>query len=99
VDWYVTYEYATKFAADHGITLSDLPIAGTQAWCGMPDDDARKLLSLILGGVRDALTNDQHQEAMTDAGREIAGAENWSALAQRVRYRASDHYIPRRKSA
>ena len=64
-----------------------LPIAGTLQWCGLPDDDARKLLALVLGGVREALTNNIHQDAIAQAGNAISAAEDWSRAAKQVRRR------------
>lgn len=86
VNWYETFLYASRIAAHHGVVLGfgGLPIAGTQQWCGLPDDDARKLLSLILGGVREALSNETHQDAITAAGEEISAAENWTAAARQL---------------
>lgn len=89
VSCYETFTYATRIAAQHGIELDlgRLPIAGTLQWCGMPDDDARKLLSLLLGGVREALANEMHQDAVEQAGRDIWAGEDWSAVARQVQRR------------
>ncbi|BBY19020.1 DUF2742 domain-containing protein [Mycolicibacterium litorale] len=90
VNWFETFRYASRIAAEHGVVLNHraLPVAGTLQWCGMADNDARKLLSLILGGVREALTNDARQEAIADAGREISTAAPWSRIAQQQLERA-----------
>lgn len=97
VAWFETYRYAERLAAHHGLSLDGLPIPGTVRWCGMADDDARKMLALVLGGVRDALNTDARQTAMADASREIAAAAPWSQLAQRVQAGRGGAYVPRRK--
>ncbi len=61
-------------AASHGIALDPTLIAGSPRWCGTPDDDARKMLALILGGVRDALRNDTDQERMADVSKGRGGS-------------------------
>jgi hypothetical protein len=99
VSWFETYEFADRIAGAHGADLNHLPIPGTPQWCGMPDDDARKLLALVLGGVREALNHDVAQEHRADAGRAIAGAGDWSAVAQTVRNGRGAAYIPRRKAS
>ena len=93
VDWYPVYRYASQIASHHGVVLEHraLPVAGTPSWCGLPDDDARKLLSLVLGGVREALTNDMHQEAVQQAGADVHGGDDWGWLAPTVqRHRQID---------
>ena len=89
ISWYETFAYATRIAVQHGVQLGHggLPIAGTQQWCGLPDDDARKLLSLIMGGVREALINDTHQAAVQQAGTDVHGGGDWSWLAPTVQRR------------
>lgn len=89
VNWYETFAFASRFASQHSIQLdhSVLPTAGTLQWCGLADDDARKLLALVLGGVREALTNDTRQDAIAQAGEAISGAEDWSRVAQQVQRR------------
>jgi hypothetical protein len=83
-------------AAGRGVALDYHLIAGTPQWCGMPDGDARKLMALLLGGVRDALRNDIRQEVVSDASSEISTAADWPAVAQQVRNGRGDAYIPRK---
>lgn len=89
VNWYETFAFASRVAAQHGLCLDhrQLPVAGTLQWCGMADDDARKLLSLVFGGVREALANDARQDAITQAGEAISAAENWTEVARQVQRR------------
>lgn len=98
VSWFEVYSYATRLAAQHGLGLESQPIPGTPQWCGMSDDDARKLLALVLGGVREALANDARQTAQADASHEISSAADWSALAQRIA-RGRGAYIPRKAAS
>jgi hypothetical protein len=95
VAWFEVYSFAERHAASHGVALGDLPIAGTPLWCGMADDDARKLLALVLGGVREALHHDARQSALADASRAISSAADWSAVAQRARNGRGAAYIRR----
>ena len=53
----------------------------------MPDDDARKLLALVLGGVREALANEIRQDAIEEAGRGVWEGEDWSQVARQVQRR------------
>ena len=62
VSWFEVYSFASRIAASHGTELHHLPLPGTPPWCGLPDDDARKLLALVLGGVREALQHEIKQE-------------------------------------
>ncbi|MCV7176764.1 DUF2742 domain-containing protein [Mycolicibacterium sphagni] len=95
MNWHEVYLYAERLAAGRGVALDHQLLAGTPRWCGMPDTDARKLMSLLLGGVRDALRNDTRQEAVSDASSEISTAADWPAVAQRVRNGRGAAYIPR----
>lgn len=99
VSWYETFTYATQIAQQHHISIdSHLPIPGTPQWCGMPDDDARKMLALILGGVREALNHDTRQEQTADASRQISCTADWSATARRIHRGRGSAYIPRRSA-
>jgi hypothetical protein len=95
VNWYEVYAFAERVATERGVALDHHLLPGTPRWCGMSDGDARKMLSLVLGGVREALINDIRQEAMAEASREIASATDWSAVAQRVHNGCGAAYIRR----
>lgn len=86
VNWYEAFAFASRIANQYGVALDhrELPIAGTLQWCGMANDDARKLMALVLGGVRDALANDAHQDALAQAGEAISAAEDWSQVSRDV---------------
>ena len=99
VAWFETYTFASRIAAQRGysLTAAQLPAPGTPTWCGMPDSDARKLLSLLLRGVQAALADDATQAASADASREISTAADWRALAQRTHRGRGPAYIPRKR--
>lgn len=100
IAWFEVYSFAQRFAANHDLDLLDINLLpGTPQWCGMPDDDARKLLALVLGGVREALNHDATQEHLADASKKIATSANWSALAKRIAQGRGHAYIPRRKKS
>ena len=96
VSWFEVYSYATRFAASHDVGLNHLPLPGTPQWCGLPDDDARKLLALVLGGVREALVNETRQERLADSAKAIASAVDCTALAQQIRSGRGTAYIERK---
>ncbi len=95
VSWFEVYTFAERVAAGHGLALDHHLIPGAPKWCGMPDTDARKLLAVILGGVRDALRNDTHQAAMAEASKQVAASEDW----RRVGRPRPAAFIPRRTTA
>jgi hypothetical protein len=97
VAWFETFRYAGSFAAEHGIDLLNegLPIPGTPRWCGLPDSDARKLLALLFGGVREALANDARQAALAEASADISTIATATHLGPRRRPRGPA-YISRR---
>lgn len=98
VSWFAVYQFAERWASSHDLDLlvHDLVIPGTPAWCSLSDDDARKFLSLILGGIREALSLEVDQEHRADASRAIAEATNWSTQANRLRGRSGPAYIERK---
>lgn len=100
VDWYETFTYASNIAAQHGLSLDHrvLPIAGTPQWCGVPDDDARKLLALILGGVRESLNHEVEQERRATASVDVSKSADWSAIGRRIWSSRGEAYIPRKAS-
>ncbi|TPW98122.1 DUF2742 domain-containing protein [Mycolicibacterium fortuitum] len=102
VSWFETFKFAERLASSHDVGLNHLPLPGTPQWCQMDDTDARKLLALVLGGVREALANEIHQDAMAEASQAISAAADWTAIARaQLRHAhavASGAYIPRRAS-
>lgn len=82
VAWFETYEYVARLAAEHRVVLELSAVAGTPQWCGLPDGDARKLMALLVGGVREALANDARQAAMAEASRSVSASANWRTVGQ-----------------
>lgn len=89
VSWWPCYEFITALLG----SVDDLPVAGTPRWCGLPDDDPRKLLSLAAAGVHHVLRMEVAQEARAEASRAVSAAADWSSVG-RSRGRA---YIERVK--
>lgn len=99
VSWFEVYSFAERFAANHDLDLQGLDLLpGTPQWCGMDDDDARKLMALVLGGVREALNHEVAQEHRADASHEISAAADWTALSKRIAQGRGPAYIPRKAS-
>lgn len=99
VAWSEVYAFAQKWAAGQGITLDPIVIAGTPQWCGMPDDDARKLMALIAGGVREALSNDTRQGDLAEASKAIAASADWGRISRATRAGRGPNYIPRERAS
>ena len=97
VSWYTTFTFVERYATNHDVALDNLPIPGTPSWCGMPDDDARKLLALVLGGVREALVHDTAQEQLGEASRDVSQAAKWISEDHRFLMNRNNSYIPRSK--
>ncbi|WP_285031974.1 DUF2742 domain-containing protein [Mycolicibacterium sp. lyk4-40-TYG-92] len=99
VAWFEVYTYAALIANSLGAGLNHLPLPGTPQWCGLPDDDARKLMALVLGGVREALANETTQEQLADSAKSIADAVDCTALANRITQGRAAAYVPREKAS
>lgn len=82
VNWAETYAFAQRLAHRLGVVLDHTAVAGTPSWCGLPDSDARKLLALVIGGVREAVSNDARQAAMAEGSRSVAAAADWRTVGQ-----------------
>jgi hypothetical protein len=65
------------------------PMAGTPAWCELPDDDPAKLAAVLDAARHFALRVETCQVARCDAGRDIAAGADWSAIAHEIRDRAA----------
>lgn len=92
--------YADQLARAAGATLPDtaLLLPGCPDWCGLPDDDARKLLALIAAGVRDAIANEGRQEALAQASQAISAAAQWGRIAADIHQGRGPYYIERRSA-
>jgi hypothetical protein len=79
VSWWSVHEF---IAAQLG-QVDNWPMVGTQAWCELPDTDARKIAAIYDAAQHWALRIDTCQQAMADAGSEISAAADWSAIARK----------------
>ena len=95
VAWWPVHEFIAALVAQ----VSDLPMAGTPAWCRLGDGDPRKLLAVAVAGEHHVLRVETAQEALAEASKTIAAETDWQAVAraarQRDRARCSGAYIER----
>ena len=72
------------------------PIAGTEAWIELGDDDPLKLAGVLVGGSRWALETelrqrDQRAWALKCAARDLGRELDWARVARRIRERDAWH--------
>lgn len=98
VSWFEVFKFVERWVRSKSSEDLDLhlPIAGTPQWCAMPDTDARKLMAVILGGIREALNHEVVQEHRAAASQAVASSTDWSTIARRVQTGRGDAYIERR---
>lgn len=94
VAWWPVHEFIAALTAQAG----HLPMAGTPAWCELPDDDPRKLLALAADGEHHVLRVEIAREARAEASKAIAAGADWSAVSSEIRNLKSSKRIPRRVS-
>lgn len=101
VNWFEVYQFVERWVSRRSWSDDDLLdhnlLPGTPQWCSLPDDDARKLLAVILGGIREALGHEVLQEHRAAASRDVASSIDWATVARRVQRGRGPAYIPRRK--
>ena len=71
-------------------------MVGTPAWCQLPDTDRRKWAALLDAARHWALRVETAQQARAEAAKDVAQAEDWGAVAQRIRNGRGPAYVPRR---
>jgi Protein of unknown function (DUF2742) len=81
VDWWRVHTFAAPLLA----AVESWPMVGTQEWCELSDDDARKIAAVYDAARHWALRIEMCQEAYADAGSEISAAAPWSRIAQYLR--------------
>jgi Protein of unknown function (DUF2742) len=91
VSWWPIHLYVQPFLDAAG----SWPMAGTPAWCELADNDAAKLAALLDAARHHVLRVETAQAALCEASRDVAAAEDWSAVANEIRQRR-EVYIPRR---
>lgn len=92
VNWWVTHEFLEAVLAQ--ANYSELPAAGTPAWCLLHNDDPRKLIALAQAGEHHVLRVETAQLAAGEASRAISASTGWGQLAREIQSRR-DVYIPR----
>lgn len=90
VAWWPVHQFTAALVAQ----ANNLPVAGTPAWCVLPDPDPRKLLALAVAGEHHVLRVETAQRAMAQASRAVSGATDWSAIGREIRQR-NDFYRER----
>lgn len=97
--------YVQRLVGTHG---GPAPAAGSPAWRALADGDRAKLLAVLTAGTRAVLEDElaaltARRHAAKSAAIEVAQAEDWSAVARRVRDRdqalRSGAFIERRVTA
>jgi Protein of unknown function (DUF2742) len=84
VSWWEVH----KFATDRLDQVAHWQMVGNPAWCELPDDDPVKWAAILDAAQHWALRVETCQQARCDAGRDIAAAADWSAIAHEIRDRA-----------
>jgi hypothetical protein len=95
VSWWSVHEHITPLLE----AIGSWPMAGTLAWCALPDDDPVKLAALLDGAQHWALRVETCQQAQAEASREVSAAVHWSAIATEIFRRRTSGYIPRRQAS
>lgn len=88
VDWWSVHELVTPVLELAG----SWPLAGTPAWCALPPGDHIRLAALYDAAQHWALRMETCQLARREAGRDIADAADWPAIARDTKAQA-DLYI------
>lgn len=96
VAWWPVHEFIAAIVAQAGTTP---PAAGTPAWMALADGDPAKLLAVAIAGEHHVLRVETAQEALAEASKSVAAAEDWPATARRIVQGRGDAYIPRRRTA
>lgn len=79
--------------------LGPLPLAGSPAWCALPDDSMEKLIALADAGQHAVLQWDIAQETRAQAAKTIATAEDWPHIARCIRSGRGPAYVPKSKES
>jgi hypothetical protein len=94
VAWFEAHQFRERIAGDVG----ERPVAGSPAWCALPDSDPRKVIALLDAGVFWCLDTDTEQEQRAEASRDVASAADWTAVARSVQQGRGSGYIARKAS-
>jgi hypothetical protein len=86
VTWYEVHEYRDRKLERLGV--EQFPMAGTPAWCALPDNHPVKIAAVFDAAQHWALRIDTAQAASCFASQVISAAADWSAIGQAQRNRA-----------
>ena len=88
-DWWSVHQFLEALRAQ--ANYSEIPAAGTPAWCLLADSDPRKLLALAQAGEHHVLRVEVDQAAAADASKAIAAATDWGQVAREIQQRDGVH--------
>jgi hypothetical protein len=88
VRWWAVHEFIAPLLAPVG----SWPMAGTPAWCALPDANPAKIAALYSAAEHWALRVETCQQAECDASRDVSAAVNWGAVGKRIQAR-NDWYM------
>lgn len=77
VAWWPVHEYVIEHLAEQ----SDWPLIGTPEWCALPDDDPRKMASVLDAAQHYALYLDGKGEALAEASTAVSTAQDWNIFS------------------
>jgi hypothetical protein len=81
VNWLTVHRWVTPLLE----SARSWPMAGSVAWCQLPDDDPRKLAAVFDAARHWALRVDACQEARAEASKAVAASTDWSKVATELR--------------
>lgn len=92
VSWWAVHEFVAPILERTGAW----PMVGTPEWCSLPVDHPARIAALFDAARHWALRVETAQQARAEAAKDVAQAEDWGAVAQRIRNGRGPAYVPRR---
>jgi hypothetical protein len=97
VCWWSVHEFVAPMLAEVGAW----PMAGTPAWCELPDDHPQKVAAVYSAAQHWALRVETDQQASAEASRAVAASADWKAIAKAVHKHEcavnfGTYYVPRK---
>lgn len=86
VAWWPVHEFIAAALAQAN---SAPPIAGTPAWCALPDNDPTKLLAVAVAGEHHTLRVEVAQTELAAASKAFAATADWPAIARELQQRTN----------
>ena len=80
MSWWSVHEHVSPVLEQVG----SYPMAGSPAWCALPDDDPRKLAALLDAAQHWALRLETCQQAQCEASRAISAAADWGNIGRQI---------------